>query len=543
MSAVEVILALILTVALVAVVARLVPVAMPLLQIGAGLLLSFLPGFSRVHIDPAVFFALFIPPLLYADGWLMPRRDLRQVLRPVLALAFGLVLATVLVVGYTLHALIPSLPLAAAFALGAIVSPTDAVATAAMTERLPLPRRVTLILSGESLINDASGLVAFKFAVAAMATGMFSLAEAGADLVRVAAGGAIIGVLVSVVAGRLHSAIARAIAHAASDAPNVHTVISLLTPFAAYLAAEAVGVSGILAVVSCGLYSGWRDARHMGARTRQQAVQVWSMVLFVFNGLVFVLLGLSLPEAMEALAPKHDWTALATHAAVLWVIVTLIRLAWVYPSTFLPPLLLARLRAREGVQDPRSTFIVGWAGLRGSVTMAAALSLPVVTATGAPFPGRAEIIFLAATTILLTLLINGLSLPPLIRALGLRGGDAAAEKELHTAEIALAGAAATALREELPRLSGADQRFASHVLEQYESRLGLYNAMGAERTPFERAAAGRRHIVMLALEAERAELARLRDKEVINDETARILEPRIDYLELYAAGHTREGAP
>ena len=542
MVAVEVILVLILAVALVAVVARLVPVPMPLLQIGAGLLLSFLPAFSRVHIDPAVFFVLFIPPLLYADGWLMPRRDLRRVLRPVLALAFGLVLATVLVVGYALHALIPSLPLAAAFALGAIVSPTDAVATAAMTERLPLPRRVTLILSGESLINDASGLVAFKFAVAAMATGMFSAAEAGVDLVRVAAGGAIIGVIVSVVAGRLHSAIARAIAGASDDAPQVHTLLSLLTPFAAYLAAEAVGVSGILSVVSCGLYAGWRDARHMGTRTRQQAVQVWSMVLFVFNGLVFVLLGLSLPEAMAALAPKHDWTALATHAVVLWLIVTLIRLAWVYPSTFVPPLLLPRIRAREGVQDPRSTFIVGWAGLRGSVTMAAALSLPVVTVAGTPFPGRPEIIFLAATTILLTMLINGLSLPPLIRALRLRG-DAIAGEELHAAETALARAAATALREALPRLSGADLRFASHVLEQYESRLGLYTTTGDAREPFEHAAEGRRRIVMLALEAERSELARLRDRDVINDETARILEPRIDYLELYAAGHTHEGAP
>ncbi|MFO1413459.1 MAG: Na+/H+ antiporter [Burkholderiales bacterium] len=532
MATIEVILALILAVTLVAALARFLPVPLPLLLIAAGVLLCFVPGFSGVHIDPATFFVLFIPPLLFADGWLMPRRDFKKVLRPVLLLAFGLVLATVVVVGYALHALVPGLPLAAAFALGAIVSPTDAVATAAMTERLPLPARVTLILNGESLINDASGLVAFKFALAALATGAFSLWEAGGELVLVAAGGTVVGIVVAYCIGVLRQGVHRV----SGEMPGVQTMLSLLTPFAAYLAAETVHASGILAIVAAGLYAGWHDARNVGTRTRQQALQVWYTVLFVFNGLVFLLLGLSLPQAIVALAARQPWTTLALQAGVLWFLVTVIRLVWVYPGTYLPPALFPSIRRREPVRDPRGVFIVGWAGLRGSVTMAAALSLPLVTAAGAPFPGRDEIIFLSATTILLTLLINGLTLPPLIRALGVRG-DGGAERELRAGEIALAQAAAAALHRELPKLAGAAERgFAERLLDDYSRRVETHTANAERRLHLDGVAAAHRRLVLLAIAAERTELATLRDEGVINDETARTLEWRIDHAELYAAG-------
>jgi CPA1 family monovalent cation:H+ antiporter len=531
MVKVELILALILAVALVAVLARAMRAPLPLLLIASGIALSFVPRLSGVHIDPDVFFILFIPPLLFADGWLMPRRDLRTVIRPVLALAFGLVLATVLVVGYVVHALVPSIPLAAAFALGAIVSPTDAVATAAMTERLPLPQRVTLILNGESLINDASGLVAFKFAVAAVATGAFSLWEASGQLVLVAAGGAIVGVIVALLAGMLQGGIARV----GGGEPITHTIVSLLTPFAAYIAAELLDVSGILAVVGAGLLAGWHDAGNMSTRTRQNAIQVWTMLLFVFNGLVFVLLGLSLPEAFTALAERHAWPMLALLALAVWTLVNLVRLAWVYPATYLPPLIFPSIRENEGVQNPRGVFIVGWAGLRGSVTMAAALSLPVITAGSAPFPGREEIIFLSATTILLTLLINGLTLPPLIRALGLRG-DGSAQRELRAAEIALAQAGAAALSAELTKLASLEERrFAEHLISQYEIRAALHTANAERRLQLERMSGAHRRLVIIGIEAERHELAMLRDQNVINDETARAITPRIDHLELYSS--------
>jgi CPA1 family monovalent cation:H+ antiporter len=303
-----------------------------------------------------------------------------------------------------------------------------------------------------------------------------------------------------------------------------------------------VHASGILAVVTCGLYAGARDARRMDVRTRQQALHVWSIVLFVFNGMVFLLLGLSLPEAAKVLADRHEWTTLASHALALWLLVTLILLAWVYPVAYVAPYLIPGLREREGELDPRAVFIVGWAGLRGSVTMAAALSLPVMLAAGTPFPGREQIIFLAASTILLTLLINGLTLPPLIRALGLRG-DGEAELELHAAELALARAATAALTAEMPKLASAEERkFAEHLVDTYEARAAALGVEGETRAALGGLAEKHKRLVMLALEAERKELLALRDRDVINDETARALEPRIDHLELYAAGAIEESA-
>ena len=350
---IELVLALLLALAVIAAVARWTRLPGPLLMIAGGVALSFVPGLERVHLDPDVFFLLFIPPLLYSDGWLIPKREFADVMRPVLLLAFGLVFATVVVVGFAMHTLIPALPLAAAFALGAIVSPTDAVATASMTARLPLPGRVSAILTGESLINDASGLVAFKFAVAAAATGVFSLASAGIELAWVALGGLVMGLACGWAIGVLRVGLKRVCV----DDPTIQTVLSLLSPFAAYLAAEHVGVSGILAVVAAGLYGGWHDARTLSPATRQHAWEVWGMVLFVFNGLVFVLLGVTLPPAIETLARTESPARLAGYAFTLWVIVTLVRIAWVYPGTYLPVLLFRSIREREARRDPRSRML------------------------------------------------------------------------------------------------------------------------------------------------------------------------------------------
>lgn len=537
MALIEINLALLVAVALVAALARFVPVPLPLLLIGGGVALCFVPGFSRVHIDPDVFFLLFIPPLLFADGWKIPKRDLAGVLRPVLLLAFGLVLATVVVVGYAMHMLIPSLPLAAAFALGAIVSPTDAVATAAMTERLPLPSRITMILDGESLINDASGLVAFKFAVAAAATGVFSLSAAAGQLVLVACGGLVVGAAVAWTMGAVRVGLKRVCV----DDPTIQTILSLLTPFAAYLAAEQLHVSGILSVVAAGLYAGWHDARNLSTETRQHAWEVWAMVLFVFNSLVFLLLGLTLPAAISALATTQSWTMLAAYALLLWLIVTVIRIVWVYPGTYLPPLVSRKIRESEPTRNPRGVFIVGWAGLRGSVTMAAALSIPVATAAGTPFPGRDMIVFLSATTIVLTLVINGLSLPALIRAFGLRG-DGTAEREHRAAEIAMAQAACVALAAELPKLDRAEERsFAQALLAEYEVRVSRLTANAERRRGLDRIASTHRRLALVAINAERRELASLRDQDVINDETVRALETRIDHAEMAATDASRGG--
>ncbi|HET9340117.1 MAG TPA: Na+/H+ antiporter [Casimicrobiaceae bacterium] len=528
---IELVLALLFALAVIAAIARWSAVPAPLAMIAGGVALSFVPGLERVHLDPAVFFLLFVPPLLYADGWLMPRREFVDVMRPVLLLAFGLVLATVVAVGYAMHALIPALPLVAAFALGAIVSPTDAVATASMTARLPLPGRVTHILNGESLINDASGLVAFKFAVAAAATGAFSLAAAGVELAWVAIGGVVAGLACAWAIGMVRVGLKRVCV----DDPTIQTVLSLLSPFAAYLAAEHIGVSGILAIVAAGIYGGWHDARTLSPATRRHAWEVWAMVLFVFNGMVFLLLGVTLRPAIESLVRVESPSTLAGYAIALWVVVTLVRIAWVYPGTYLPVLLSRRVREREPPRDPRAVLLVGWAGLRGSVTMAAALSLPVATAAGAPFPGRDMVIFLAATTIVLTLLVNGLTLPVLVRALALRA-DGRAEREHRAAEIALAQAAALALEREAATLARGDEAAeARKLVAEYATRAARHTANADRRVELDRIAASRRRLLAIALDAERRELSSMLDAGLINDETHRAIEARIDHAEMLAS--------
>jgi monovalent cation/hydrogen antiporter len=526
MATFETTLVLLLVVALVGVLARFVTVPVTLLLVGAGAILCFAPGMSRLHIQPDVFFALFIPPLLYADSWSMPKRDLLNVLRPVMALAFGLVLLTVVAIGYLLHWLIPSLPLAACLALGAIVSPTDAVATAAATHRLPVPAQVTNILNGESLINDASGLVAFKFAVAAAATGAFSLTAAAEQFVVLAAGGSLAGLAVAALLDRVGRHLRRIV----SEEPTVHAILSLLMPYAAYLFAEALHVSGILAVVAAGLYMGSQDARDLSVGTRRHVGEVWTIVLYAFNGLVFLLLGLEIPEVMRRMSAT-PWPELVGYALAVWVAVSVVRIAWVFPGANLRVVLFRKVREREGFPNPRAVFIVGWAGLRGSVTMAAALSIPLVIGNGVPFPGRDLLIFLAATTILLTLVINGLTLPLFIRWLGVHG-DGIAEREERAARIALAQAGNIALRSALSRLSRPEEiALASRLAGDYERLLLRLSANAARRAGLDALAGIERGLVIVALEAQRAELLEMRDSGTINDETMRAIEAEIDDAE------------
>jgi Na+/H+ antiporter len=536
MATIEMALAMFVAVAAFGAIARWLPLPLPIILTAGGALLSFVPGFASVRLDPDIFFLLFVPPLLFSDGWLFPKREFLSYLRPILLLAFGLVAATVVVVGYLMHWLIPSLPLAAAFALGAIVSPTDAVATAAVTERLPLPSRVTHVVNGESLINDASGLVAFKFAVAAVATGAFSWLQAGGELVLLAGGGALAGAAVAAVIGAMRIRLIRFCV----DDPTIQTIISLLTPYAAYLVAERLHVSGVLAAVTAGLYAGWHDTKHLTVATRRHAWEVWQMLMYVFNSLAFLLLGLQLRSVVANLT-ERSWPELAGYAFALYATITVLRILWVYPGAYLPLLLSRRIREREGWHNPRAIFLVGWAGLRGSVTLAAALSLPFVQADGTSFPARDLIVFLAAATIVLTLLINGLTLPVVIRTLKLRA-DGGAESEERAARLSVSQAASNALRSALPALKRAEEiAFANRLIADYEARLSRHSANGPRRADLDNLAATERRLHLAALGAERAELHALRDSEVINEQTLRAIEAEIDHAETLVAGVPRGG--
>ena len=526
MELVEVVLALLLSIAVIGAVAKWVAIPLPLLLVAGGVALSFMPVLDSVRIEPAIFFLLFIPPLLFADGWLIPKRDLLGVLRPVLLLAFGLVTLTVVVVGYLIHWLIPGMPLAAAFALGAIVSPTDAVAVSAITANLKMPSRITHILGGESLINDASGLVAFKFAVAAVATGVFSWTAAAEQVVLLSGGGLLVGLAMAWLIGEARVRMARFCV----DDPTIQTTFSLLTPFAAYLAAESLHVSGILSVVAAGIYAGMHDTRHLDTPTRQHSFEVWKMVLFAFNGLVFVLLGIQLRTVLIRLE-RESWLQLVAYAVALVIALAVIRMAWVFPAAYLPRLYSRKIRESEPPLSPRAVFIVGWAGIRGSVTMAAALSIPFALDNGTPFPGRDLIIFLAGTTIVLTLVLNAVTLPLFIRVLKIRG-DGNAEREERAARLATAQAAIDVLQREIPKLEAPrESAHAQRLLDLYQRRLTLHSANAERRREMEAVHAGERRLMLAALEAERAELQSLRDTGVINEDTLRTIQADLDHAE------------
>ncbi|HEX9276860.1 MAG TPA: Na+/H+ antiporter [Casimicrobiaceae bacterium] len=531
MGIIEITLGLLLAVALVGAIGKWLPVPLPLLQVGAGVALSYLPAFASLSVPPEVFFLLFIPPLLFAEAWVIPKRDLIGVLRPVLLLAFGLVFFTVLAVGYLLHWLLPEMPLAAAFALGAVVSPTDAVAVSAVTGRLRIPARVATIVNGESLINDATGLVAFKFATAAVVTGVFSWREAALQFFVLSGGGFVLGVALAWAIGKLRAHLVR---FCIGD-PTVQTVISLLTPYAAYLAAEALGLGGILAVVGAGLYAGVDDARHVDTATRTHAWEVWTMLTYAFNGLVFLLLGVQLHSVIAGI-PHTSAFGLALLALGVAAVVIALRIIWVFPAAYLPLWLFRSIREREGTRDPREVFLVGWAGIRGSVTLAAALSIPLVTASGTSFPFRELIILLAASVIVITLLVNGFTLPWVIRWLEVRG-DGIAEREERAARLATAQAAATAIRQELPRLTEpAERDYANALIDEYERRIQRDSANAERRRQLDAFRDAERRLRLAALRAERDELMQLRESDVINDEVLRIIQSDLDHVESLLSG-------
>lgn len=505
---------------------RRLPIPVPLLLVAGGIGLSFVPAMGGVHLDPAFFFLVFIPPLLYADGWLIPKREFFAAMRPVLALALGLVAATVVAAGYLVHWLLPEIPLAAAFALGAVISPTDAVAVSAVTEKLRLPARVSHIVAGESLINDATGLVAFKFAVAAVTTGLFSWSGLALDFAWLSVGGIAIGLAMAWAIGALRVWLTCG----RLSEPTIQAILSLSTPYVAYVAAEAAHTSGILAAVAAGLYSGIHDTRHLTPDTRRHTWEVWSLLLYVLNGLVFLLLGLEF-RALFSVVSGSEVGRVAAVALALCVTLTLVRLAWVYPGAYLPHWVSDRVRRREPRPKPREVFIVGWSGIRGTVTLAAALSIPLTTASGAPFPGRDVIIVLACSVILFTLIFHALTLPPLIRWLDIRADNREAQEE-RAARLALAQAALTALGTRRSHLdAAADRALADRLAVEYRHEIEALSANAARREQLAEDRAHERALRRQAIAAERAELHQLRDQKAINETVLRRVMADIDRRE------------
>jgi CPA1 family monovalent cation:H+ antiporter len=527
----EHVLVLLLLIAGLSVVGRWLPWPMLITYLLGGFGAALLPAFPRIKLDPGFFFLCFLPPLLFADGWLMPLREFVRAKRPILVLAIGLVTFTTLTVGYVAHWLVPGLPLAMAFALGAIVSPTDAVAVSAVTERLRVPARLTTILSGESLMNDATGLVAFKFALGAVALGSFSLSQMTGYFALQSAGGFIVGLAAAFGVGRLRDLLRKL--HAA-DA-SIETTLSLMSPYAAYLLAEQCGVSGILAVVAAGLYSGWRDPVRMDVETRQVAYNVWSMLLYWLNGFAFVLLGLQFPTLLAAVSSHYSTLRLVGFTMIVACTAMAARMIWVFPGIYLP-FLFPKVRAKEARLRVSSLVVIGWAGMRGTVTLAAALSIPLVLPDGNPYPGRDIVIFLAFGVIVMTLLVQGTTLEPLIHRLGLRE-DENRPKEERLARMTAVQAGLRALRALESSVTSPDQNAAlGQVAAEYEQRLAVLTAEGESRIRArQRRNAGHRFRTA-ALAAERKALDELWRSGTIIDEVHRPLQQLLDHEESLLLG-------
>ena len=426
-----VLLALLVAGAVLLVLAPIVRIPYPILLVLGGLGIGFVPGAPEFQLEPEIVLVGFLPPLLYSGAFFTSLRDLRTNARAISLLAVGLVLATMLTVAAVCHATIDGLSWPVCFVIGAIVAPTDAVAATAIGSRLGLPRRLVTLIEGESLVNDATALVAYGFAVAAVTTGTFSLWHAtwrfGVDVVG--------GIAIGLVVGYLVRQARRRINHSPTE-----IAIALLSGYFAYLPAQAAGVSAVLAVVTVGVYVGWYTPELTTVQTRLQGDAVWEILTFLLNALLFGLVGLQLRPILDSLEGRSTGS-LIIDGAIVSVAVILTRLIWIYPATYLPRRMWKRIRERDPYPPWQHPTLLGWAGLRGAVSLAAALALPLSTESGESFPQRSFVIYLAFCVILSTLVLQGLSLPAVIRVLRLED-DGISDKEetkarIHAAEAAL----------------------------------------------------------------------------------------------------------
>lgn len=521
-------------------VGRVIPLPLPLVQIAAGALLAWPTLGLHVALDPELFLFLFLPPLLFSDGWRMPKRELWRLRGPILTLAVGLVLFTVVGAGYFIHWLLPSIPLPVAFALAAVLSPTDAVAVSAISQnRLPTP--LMHMLQGEALMNDASGLVTFKFALVAALTGVFSLADASLTFVLVAVGGLAIGVALSWLVGRLRAwMIARG-----WDDPATHVVFMLLLPFAAYVLAERLGASGILSAVAAGMMQSWLDLLPRQTSTRLLNRSVWSLLEFAFNGLIFLLLGLQLPDIIKAVT-SHEATLWPTlfyrclDVIAIFLVLLVLRFIWVQSIWRLSGL-LRRLRGKSEltlVPTARSCWLLTVGGVRGAVTLAGVMSVPLLMAPGQAFPERDLLIFIAAGVILLSLVAACIALPLLLRGIE-KSPDDKRRGEVRDAWKKTAEAAIHALEAEeaadAAPLDAAQAALAAElkarIMSEYRHQLEVFNDSAEAQALALQMDHLERKLRLKALRAQRLELYSLSRHHQIGDDVLREVLADLDMSE------------
>jgi Na+/H+ antiporter len=512
-------------VAVFAVIAQRVRVPYPIVLVVAGLLVSFVPRVPRIPLDPDVVFLIFLPPLLYAAAWQTSWREFRRNLVSITMLAVGLVAFTVLGVALVSDHFITALDFKSGFVLGAVVATTDAIAASSIAARIGLPARIVEILEGESLLNDATGLLALEFGMQMLETDRTPTVAGGLlRLLWLVVGGVGVGLLIGVVMAWIERWV--------DDGP-VEMVISLVVPYAAYLAAGEVHASGVLAVVACGLFLSRRSVSLFSPEVRIQILNGWESLNFVLNGLVFLLMGLQLPYVLAGI---HDYSrgTLLTYGAVFSAVLIVLRLLWIFPAVRVADWVRRRVFGQyQPMLSARKVFVVGWTGMRGVVALAAALSLPKTFSYGKRFEQRNLIVFLTFAVILVTLVVQGLSLPPLIRFLGLARPESQ-EEEIEARRTVLQEVIAY-LEEERARSEGEELAHGfDDLLHRYQHRLASLLG-GEEESGTEGKAPGTYRkihaIARAAVQAERRTAVRLRDEGQIGDGTLNRLLRELDLTE------------
>ncbi len=491
----------------------------PILLVLAGMLIGFVPGLPPVALQPDIVFLIFLPPILYAAAWTTSWPDFKKAKRPITLLAIGCVIFTTCAVAAVAHYFIPGFSWAESFVLGAIISPPDAVAAAAATKGLGLPKRVITILEGESLVNDATGLIAYRYAVAAVVTGTFSLSTAGVQFFYVAIGGIIFGLVLGFVFKWIHKI--------TPDNPTTDTTLTFLVPFIAYLGAEEFHMSGVLAVVAAGLYLSWNSSEVFSQRTRLQANGTWDTVIFILNGIIFILIGLQLPGILNEI-DNASIGKLLGYGAIVSLAVIVGRIIWVYPGAYVPRWLFKSIREKEPDTNVRLVTIIAWSGMRGVVSLAAALALPLTLSNNQPFENRSLIIFLTFCVIFSTLVIQGLSLRPLIKWLGIKQDDRELHEE-HEARLKIAAAVIERIEEEFS-LSLSDEVL-NQIKTKYEIRIQRLQKDPSTRRLNEEQINEFHRIQHELLLMERKKIFAMRNQGSISDEALRKIEYELDLEE------------
>ncbi|MCD9016514.1 Na+/H+ antiporter [Parachryseolinea silvisoli] len=520
------ILSLLFAVSILSLLSQKLRVSYPIFLVIGGLLISLIPGTPHITLNPELIFLIFLPPLLYEAAWYTSWHDFWKWKRPISQLAFGLVIITSCVVAVISSKMIPGFTLALGFLLGGIISPPDAVAATSVLKGLPVPRRVVTILEGESLVNDASSLIVFRFALAAIISGNFILNDAIGDFFIVAGMGVVVGIAIAHVMYFIHRYM--------PTTASVDTALTLMTPYIMYIGAERFHFSGVMAVVSGGLFLSFRSHDFLNYRSRMQSTSVWATLVFLMNGFVFILIGLQLPVIMAEMG-GYSVSEAIRYGVIISVITIVLRIIWVYPIFYLPRWFSKRIRDRDPAPGLNTVFVMGWAGMRGVVSLASALAIPLTLEGGEAFPQRNLILFITFVVILITLVIQGLTLPLVLRLLKIKEIDEIVPEEEQEAAIRL--------RLMKVSLHWLDQKHATEVEEnelienikqQLESDLDLTRQRLETLThhdPEMREIREYTHILQELVEAQRKELALIRREKLYDHEVVRKQEAQLDLEE------------